>query len=311
VEISIDEDALTTDEDELRSGTDVVARFGHEVVTWGEIKQAALAAKKRAQAAGGKIDPVAERVETVGQIIDKRIMAQKARAAGLDRDPGYQARYDEYKKTHLINIHRERLLAGMAPSDADIDAFFEANRSQISVPEKRKVQMVVLKTKEEAEAVKEKIGSGEISIYEAARDYSIDPNAKHTLGEMGWVAKGTGFPALDELTFSLNPDEIDGPVESPAGWHLVKVLDEQSAQNNSVADENTRKLTRRKIMHDRLDKYVVNLRLNDFKVVVYQDRLNDMFKKEAAWVAKLEEKAKEPGSLTQKRTEEMKKLLKP
>jgi len=278
-------------------------------VTWGEVKAAALAANERAQASGGKLDPIAERVETVNQFIDKRLMAQKAREAGLDRDPRYQSRYDEYKKSLLINLHRERLLTGMAPTDAEIDAYFEANRSQISAPERRKVQMVVLKTKEEAESIKQQIESGVETIYEAARDYSIDPNAKRTLGEMGWVAKGSGFPALDELTFALNPDEIGGPVESPAGWHLVKVLDEQPARNNDVAAENTRKLIRRKIMHERLDKYEVNLRLNDFKVVVYQDRLNDMFKKEAALVAKLEEKAKEPGSLTKKRKEELEELL--
>ena len=40
--------------------------------------------------------------------------------------------------------------------------------------------MVVLKTKEEAEAVKKKIDSGEITMYKAAAEYSIVPDARQT-----------------------------------------------------------------------------------------------------------------------------------
>ena len=50
----------------------------------------------------------------------------------------------------------------------------------------------------------------QLMIRQAARDFSIDPNAKQTLGEMGWVVKGTGFPELDKETFSLEPDMMGG-----------------------------------------------------------------------------------------------------
>ena len=125
-------------------------------------------------------------------------MAQKGRAAGLEQDPVYQARVNEFHKTHLINFHRTRLLGGMEPSAAEIDAYFAKNKDRITVPEARKIQMVVLKTREEAEEIKNKIQSGELTLYQVAKEYSIDPHAQQTLGEMGWVTKGTGFPELDK-----------------------------------------------------------------------------------------------------------------
>jgi parvulin-like peptidyl-prolyl isomerase len=198
----------------------------------------------------------------------------------------------------------------MTPSEEEITAYYKEHQQQIGVPERRKIQMVVLKTREEAEAVKQKIESGEITIYQAAEQFSIDPNAKQTLGEMDWVSKGTGFPALDEVTFSLAPNEIGGPVESPAGWHLVKVLDMQEAQNQDAQDEKTRKLTRLTIMRNRLNDYVVNLRTsNAFPVVVYNDRINELAKQEADWIAALEKKAQKPSSLTRKREEEYKEFM--
>jgi parvulin-like peptidyl-prolyl isomerase len=238
-------------------------------------------------------------------------MARKARDEGLEQGPLYQKRMNEYRMTRLITFHRRNLLAGMEPSEEEIVAYYNRNRDRISVSEERKIQMVVLETREEAEAIRQKIESGEITIYQAAREHSIDPNAKQKLGEMGWVPKGSGFPELDKLTFSLGPAEIGGPVESPSGWHLVKVLDVREAQLQDITDERARKTTRRTMMHERLNEYVVGLRQNEFEVVVYEDRLNQLAREEAEWVATLEEKAKQPSSLTEQRKEELKEFMQP
>jgi len=72
------------------------------------------------------------------------------------------------------------------------------HQDRISVPEARKVQMVVVKSEDEAKKIKVDIERGDITLYQAAQKFSLDPNAKHTLGEMGWVNHGTGFPELDE-----------------------------------------------------------------------------------------------------------------
>ena len=85
------------------------------------------------------------------------------------------------------------------------------------VPEARKVQMVVVKSREEAESLKGKIEAGEMTMYQAARDYSIAAKAKQDLGDVGWVNQGDAVPALDKAIFALEPGKIGGPVEI-AGW---------------------------------------------------------------------------------------------
>ena len=95
-------------------------------------------------------DPLASedeaRREALEHEIDLRIMVQKAKAAGLENDPLYQKRMKEYRKTLLINLHREQLTKTMEPSDEELKAYYEANRQRFMVPEARKVQMVVVKT---------------------------------------------------------------------------------------------------------------------------------------------------------------------
>jgi len=311
VEVVIDQENVDPSGDAERKDTAVVARIDDETVYWGEVKGLLQGESKRAAQAEFHLDEEAERANALNRHIDTRIMAKKGRAAGLEQDPVYQRRVKEYGKNHLTNLHRERLIKAMDPSDDVLWEYFEDNREAITVREARQVQMVVLKTQEEAEAVKTKISAGDLTIYEAARDHSIDPRAKQTLGEMGWVVKGTGFPALDELTFSLAPETLGGPVESPAGWHLVTVLDLRDAAFEDIVDEATRKTTRRRYLQEQMNAYVINLRKNEFPVAVYEDTLDRLFKAEAEWIAALEAKAAQSPEETQKRLEEAQKFMKP
>jgi parvulin-like peptidyl-prolyl isomerase len=179
------------------------------------------------------------------------------------------------------------------------------------VPEKRKVQMVVVKTREEAEAIKQQIDANEITMYQAAQQYSTDPELKRTLGDMGWVSRGAGFEGLDDFIFSLEPEVISGPVESPAGWHLVKVLDVIDGQHENIDEPRTRQLVFKAYMKRKFDDYVDDLRENHFKVVVYNDEINRQFQNEADFIAEQNRKAEEEGSITRQHTdtEELQQLI--
>ena len=148
-------------------------------------------------------------------------------------------------------------------------------------------------------------------MFKAAQDYSLDPNAKRTLGEMGWVSQGTGFAELDDFTFNLEPETIGGPVESPTGWHLVKVLDVNDAQLQNFDEAQTRQSALRLYMQSKFNDYVVDLRQNQFDVAVYDDELNKHFQKEADFIAELNVKAQKQDSITKQRVEDMQKWIAP
>ena len=309
VEITINKEVLSSDNDSERSDADIVASVGDRQISWGEVKTLMQGADHRATLAAFYIDSEEERMQRLQQYIDNSLMASKARAAGLERDPEFARRTSEYRKTRLINIHRDGLLRGWMPSDDALQDYYLDHMDNIVSPESRKVQMVVLDSKEEAEAVKAKIDSGEITMFQAAQQFSTDPNAKRTLGEMGWVSQGTGFRELDDFTFSLEPDVVGGPVESPAGWHLVKVLDVLDGRYQNIDDAETRKRTLRMYLKEKINNYVVDLRKNEFEVVVYDDELTRRFQKEADFIAELNKKAVQEGSITEQRQKDLQKWI--
>ncbi len=277
IEVRLYEENLDVSEDLLRSDSDLVAEYGEHKITWGEVK-------------GEMSTPLntlslERRVDALNSKIDNELMAKQGRTAGLEKDPLYLTRVGEFQKTRLVNLHRTQLVGQMEPDDKALRDYYETHKANIEFKERRKILMLVLESSKQAEEVKAKIDSGEITIYEAARDYSIHPDARQNLGDFGWVAQSTGFPELDKVTFALAPDEIGGPIESPAGWHLVKVVDVRDAYFTDIGDDETRTATRRLYLKEKLNDYVVGLREGEFSVVVYDENLKRLFQQEAQWIA--------------------------
>jgi parvulin-like peptidyl-prolyl isomerase len=311
IEISLYQKNFDPGGDEGRADDVPVAEAGELTITWGEVKNILIGAGIAATEKDPLAMQVDARLRALQTQIDARLLEQKARAAGLEQDPVYQRRLEEYRKTRLINIHRTRLAAGMEPTDAELEAFFAESGQRITVPEFRKVLMVVLNSEEEAQDIKRRVEAGELTMYEAASRHSIAPDAKKDLGDIGWVQQGRAMPGLEAVVFSLGPGKIGGPVQVGEEWHIMWVTDVREAQRESLDQEATRKEARRLYIHDRLDEYTVNLRKNDFTVEVYEDKIIQLAQREADMVARLAEQAGEPGSVTNERLKELQKYITP
>lgn len=270
-------------DDQVRSNDDVVAKLDGVAITWGEVRPSLQRAHT--------MQSTERRVEAIENMIDNRLMAQKAKEVGLEKDPVYLARVSEFSKTRLINIHRGRLVESWEPGEEQIKAFYDANRDRIRVKEVRKVQVLVVEAEEQAEDLKKRIEDGEMTFHKAVAEYSIIPDAAKTLGQIGWVSEGTGFPELDKETFMLGPNEIGGPVKTPAGWQLVRVLDQRDAQYDNIADENTRNRTRRLYLDEKLNQYVVDLRKEKYAVEINEEMINKLAQQEVDWYQEMLQKA--------------------
>jgi len=281
--VSIIVTELDPEEDQVRDADDVVASLDGAPITWGEVRMS----MRRAHT----LQSIHKRVEALENIVDTRIMVQLARAAGLERDPVFLARYGEYKKTRLINLHRNSLMEQWEPNEQEISEFYDANRGSIVSREMRKVQMLVVETAREAEDIKHRIESHEITFHKAVADHSILPDAGKTLGQIGWVSQGSGFPELDEETFMLEAGDIGGPVQSPAGWHLVRVLDQRDAMHEDLGNEQTRKKARKMLLDDRLDQYVINLRKEKYPVDIDGKLIGQLAQQEIDWYQEMLQKS--------------------
>jgi peptidyl-prolyl cis-trans isomerase D len=132
-------------------------------------------------------------------------------------------------------------------TDKEIEDYYDANRiTKFTMPKQAKVRYIMVrldpgadaKQKETALARANRIvaeARGGKNFAELARKESGDPSAEKG-GEIGWLNQGQLPEALDQRIFALAKGEISEPIETPLGFHIVKVEDIKEARTQSLAE---------------------------------------------------------------------------
>ncbi|PYT58701.1 MAG: hypothetical protein DMG35_16775 [Acidobacteria bacterium] len=186
---------------------------------------------------------------------------------------------NEKVKLDYAVIKPEELEAKITPSDAEIKAAYEKNKSKYQVPERRSVRYALLdvnqlrqglqisddmlkeqyqaniqqyqvpnqvhvqhilfrtvgKTDAEVEEVSKKAedvlkqAKEGAKFDELAKKYSEDPGSKDKGGDLSWIHQGQTVPEFEKTAFSLAPGQISDLVKTQYGFHIIKVLEKQTA----------------------------------------------------------------------------------
>jgi peptidyl-prolyl cis-trans isomerase C len=86
-----------------------------------------------------------------------------------------------------------------------------------------------LQAKTKAEALLKEIKAGK-DFATAAKENSQDTGSAPNGGDLGYFEKGQMVPPFEAAAFALKPGEMSDLVESPFGYHIIKVADNQPAR---------------------------------------------------------------------------------
>ncbi len=117
---------------------------------------------------------------------------------------------------------------------AQVQKYYNENKSKYGSPEKRNVQIILVKTEAQAKAAKKEIESGkEFGV--VAKKVSIDPTSKANGGLLEGVVKGSEEKELDNAIFSAQVHKLGGPVKTPFGYYIYDVASISPASQESLA----------------------------------------------------------------------------
>ncbi len=119
-------------------------------------------------------------------------------------------------------------------TEAQIQKYYNENKSRFGSPEKRNVNIILTKTEAAAKSAKKEVESGK-SFASVAKRMSIDPTSKASGGLLSEVVKGQEEKPLDEAIFSASKNVLTGPVKTTFGYYDFEVKTVTTGSQQSLA----------------------------------------------------------------------------
>lgn len=126
----------------------------------------------------------------------------------------------EYRTATVARLAAEILVPEVSVSDADVAAAYESQRDRFSAPERRVLEQALMPDQAAAAAIAEAWTAGASFADVAARAREAGGQAT----ELGALDRaGLPFPELAEPAFGAAAGAVTAPVQSPFGWHVLRV----------------------------------------------------------------------------------------
>ncbi|MFL5818450.1 MAG: peptidyl-prolyl cis-trans isomerase [Conexibacter sp.] len=119
-------------------------------------------------------------------------------------------------------------------TDAQIQSYYNRNRTQFAVPERRDIELILTRNQAQANAAKSAVEGG-TSWAAAARQYSTDAASKATGGVLRGVSPGQQDRAVDQAAFRAKKGVIVGPIRGQFGYYVVRVKSVTPARQTPLA----------------------------------------------------------------------------
>jgi peptidyl-prolyl cis-trans isomerase C len=171
-----------------------------------------------------------------------REFAERLATAGVSAEQLRHQRRLSVDMTKLV-----RAATGAAISDAAINAYYRDNRDRFLLPDAVTASHILIRVNPDASAeqraearrkaagIRDQILGG-ADFGRTARDLSEDTGTALSGGLVGTFPRGQMDPAFEAAAFSGKPGEISDLVETPYGFHIIRV-DEHTAGRMQTVDE--------------------------------------------------------------------------
>jgi parvulin-like peptidyl-prolyl isomerase len=136
---------------------------------------------------------------------------RKGVAAGLATDRKTQLNVMLQQARLLAGLYSKELASKLNVTDAELDAYIASHPEYDTKAARAKIEDIL-----------RRVRAGE-DFNALAKEFSQDPGSKTDGGDLGWFGRGAMVKEFETAAFALKAGEVSGVIESPFGYHIIKV----------------------------------------------------------------------------------------
>jgi peptidyl-prolyl cis-trans isomerase C len=175
-----------------------------------------------------KLPPDQRRAAALSALIEIHVLADKAVADGLDKDPEFRRRMELLTERALHSALVDQEVAGKI-TDEELHKRYEDEIAKLPPVNEVHARHILVKTKEEAEGIIKELDAGG-DFEKLAKEKSTDGAAPQG-GDLGYFTEEQMVPEFAKAAFALPVGKYtEQPVQTQFGWHVIKVEDKRVKQ---------------------------------------------------------------------------------
>lgn len=210
----------------------LIRRFLMEAVTTGAAAPSPLAADLYRYTAQTRTAEVAIVPRSAAGKIDE---PNDTQLAEFHKEHAAQFTAPEYRKISAIVLDPEKYAQQLEPAESAVRAEYQNRLPSLRVPEKRKLNQILLADEAKASDAAMRLASGETleAVMKTAAD---DGSGVIDLGLMTRQDVAALSPELATAVFATEEGKTTEPVRSALGWHIVRVEEVEPGSTPSFED---------------------------------------------------------------------------
>ncbi|KEG19882.1 peptidylprolyl isomerase [Bartonella bacilliformis] len=230
----------------------VMATIDGKNITAGQLDELALEINPNLV----RIPDEQRRITVLRAYLDMQVLAKAAIQENIHKTEAYDKRMAVMRDNILQQLYFKQMVVDKI-TDGDLKILYDKEVAALPKEDEVKARHILVKTKKEAEAIIKRLKKGE-NFENIAKKDSTDGSAA-VGGDLGYFSYGQMVKPFEDAAFSLKVGEYTkNPVESPFGWHIIKVEDRRLKQPPEFDD--SKEVLRAQIIKDRYQKLIADLR---------------------------------------------------
>ena len=170
----------------------------------------------------------------VNQLIRTKLIAQQARDLKLQDDADHKRRVVLIEERLLEEAFLQKQIEERI-TDAALRERYASAADKFPTTEEVRARHILVKTREEAEAIIKDLAGG-ADFAKLAAEKSTGPS-KTRGGDLDYFGRGQMVKPFEEAAFELDKGAVtQTPVQSPFGWHVIKVEDKRQSKPPSFEE---------------------------------------------------------------------------
>lgn len=204
---------------EVEPGNPVVAKVDDQPVTRVDVFRYIQGMPQNVQ----QLPPNAVYPMALEQVIDTRLIQNKAEAANLEEDEEVKTQMSLARQQIIRAVYIQREVDKRI-SESDMKSKYNEYVKSLDKVEERHARHILVDTEDKAKEIITKLNEG-ADFVTLAKESSTGPSAENG-GDLGWFSKKDMVPAFSDAAFATEKGTVDQtPVKTQFGWHVIKVED--------------------------------------------------------------------------------------